>query len=76
MEAELQAEADAAQEAGLPPKDADVAAALAELARDNLETQGAVARAGGISPLLALLSSRSGAAQAPHVGAGRSRPSR
>ena len=39
------------------------AAALSEMARDNTETWGAIAKAGGIGPLLAMLSSRSSAAQ-------------
>jgi hypothetical protein len=44
----------------LRSKDSQVAAAaaLAELARDNVETQTLIAKAGGIGPLQALLSSR------------------
>ena len=45
------------------------AAALSEMACDNAETQGAIAKAGGIGPLLALLSSRSAEAQSQGMAA-------
>ena len=45
------------------------AAALSALACDNVETQNAIAKAGGIGPILALLASRSHAAQSQGMAA-------
>ena len=45
------------------------AEAIKELATNNADTQNAIAKAGGIGPLLALLQSRSVSAQAESAGA-------